>query len=70
MVRACAEAAEFVNITWISLPGGTPSGMRDPRVCLGTDSIPKMSLDDVEPKRGEYWREETILLSTPKAKCK
>jgi hypothetical protein len=38
------------------LPGGTPSGRRDPRVCLGIDRPPKMPLVDVEPKRSEDLR--------------
>jgi hypothetical protein len=29
-------AAEFAGSAWISLPGGTPSGRRGPRPCLGT----------------------------------
>jgi hypothetical protein len=29
-----------------------------------------MPLNDVEPERGEDWREETMLLFTPRAKCK
>jgi hypothetical protein len=35
---------------------GTPSGRRDPRVCLGVGRPPKMPLVDVEPKRGEDLR--------------
>jgi hypothetical protein len=35
-VRAYAEAAEVTGGAWISLPGGTPSGRRDPRWCLGS----------------------------------
>jgi hypothetical protein len=35
-VRAYAEAAEVAGGAWISLPGGTPSGRRDPRWCLGS----------------------------------
>jgi hypothetical protein len=35
-VRAYAEAAGVVGGAWISLPGGTPSGRRDPRWCLGS----------------------------------
>jgi hypothetical protein len=38
------------------LPGGTPSGRRDRRVCLGIGRPPKMPLVDVEPKRGEDLR--------------
>jgi hypothetical protein len=33
-VRACTGAAKVVGGAWISLPGGTPSGRRDPRGCL------------------------------------
>jgi hypothetical protein len=29
------------NSTWISLPGGTPSGRKDPRVVLGLASYPR-----------------------------
>jgi hypothetical protein len=29
-------AAKVAGGTWISLPGGTPSGRRDPRSCLGS----------------------------------
>jgi hypothetical protein len=36
---------------WISLPGGTPSGRRDPRGCLGIGRPPKADLDDVESNR-------------------
>ena len=38
------------------LPGGTPLGRRDPRVCLGVGRPPKTPLVDVEPKRGEDLR--------------
>jgi hypothetical protein len=38
------------------LPGGTPSGRRDPRVCLGVGRPPKTPLVDVEPKRDENLR--------------
>jgi hypothetical protein len=27
---------------WISLPGGTPSGRRDPRSCLGSAGRPRL----------------------------
>jgi hypothetical protein len=40
----------------ISLPGGPPSGRRDPRLCLGIGRPPKTPLIDVEPKRGEDLR--------------
>jgi hypothetical protein len=53
LYRACAEAMEFTNSTWISLPRGTSSGRRDPRVCLGIDRTTKTPLNDVEPERGE-----------------
>jgi hypothetical protein len=53
MVRTCAKAMKFANSTWISLPRGTPSWRRDPRVCLGTDRASKMTLYDVESERGE-----------------
>jgi hypothetical protein len=49
--------------------GGTPSGRRDPRVCLEIDKPPKTSLNDVELERGEDYREESKFLSTPRAKC-
>jgi hypothetical protein len=52
-VRACAGATEFAGGAWISLPGGTPSGRRDPRPCLGTGRPPKTPLIDVELKIGE-----------------
>jgi hypothetical protein len=44
------------------LPGGTPSGRRDPRVCLGVDRPPKAPLVDVEPKRCEdsRWRKPKL----------
>jgi hypothetical protein len=35
-VRACAGAAKVAGGAWISLPGGTPSGRKDPRSCLGS----------------------------------
>jgi hypothetical protein len=35
-VRACAGAAKVAGGAWISLPGGTPSGRRDPRGFLGS----------------------------------
>jgi hypothetical protein len=49
-MRRCDE---FANNTWISLTGRTPSGRRDPRVCLGIDRPSKTPLNDVEPKRCE-----------------
>jgi hypothetical protein len=38
------------------LPKGTPSGRRDPRVCLSIDRPPKTPLVDIESKRGEDLR--------------
>jgi hypothetical protein len=35
------------------LSGGTPSGRRDPRVCLSVGKPPKTPLVDIEPKRCE-----------------
>jgi hypothetical protein len=40
-----AEAMEFANNPWISLPGGTLSGRRDPRICLGVGRPPKTPLN-------------------------
>jgi hypothetical protein len=34
-------------------PGGTPSGRRDPKVCLGIGIPSKTALNDVELERGE-----------------
>jgi hypothetical protein len=34
-------------------PEGTPSGRRDPRVCIGIGGPPKTPLNDVEPERAE-----------------
>jgi hypothetical protein len=41
-VRACAGAAEVTGGARISLPGGTPSGSRDPRCCLGSAGQPRL----------------------------
>jgi hypothetical protein len=41
-VRACAGAAEFTGGAWISLSGGTPSGRRELRCCLGSAGRPKL----------------------------
>jgi hypothetical protein len=41
-VRTCARAAEFTGGAWISLLGGTPSGRRDPRCCIGSASRPRL----------------------------
>jgi hypothetical protein len=53
MVSVCVEAAKFGNSTWIWLLGGTPSGRRDPRICLRIDIPAETPTDDVESKRGE-----------------
>jgi hypothetical protein len=37
-------------------PGGTSSGRRDPRLCLGIGRTPKTPLIDVEPKKDEDLR--------------
>jgi hypothetical protein len=42
MVRACAGAAKVIGGAWISLPGGTPSGRRDPRCRLGSAGRPRL----------------------------
>jgi hypothetical protein len=42
MVRACAGATEVAGGAWISLSGGTPSGRRDPRCCLGLAGRPRL----------------------------
>jgi hypothetical protein len=44
---------EFADSTWISFPGRTPLGRRDPKVCLGIDKSPKTPLNSVELERGE-----------------
>jgi hypothetical protein len=41
-VRACVGAAEFTDGVWISLPGETPSGRRDPKCCLGSTDRPRL----------------------------
>jgi hypothetical protein len=38
-VRTCAGAAKVAGDAWISLPGGIPSGRRDPRCCLVSVSL-------------------------------
>jgi hypothetical protein len=53
MVHACVGTTEFADGAWISLLGGTPSGRRDLRVCLGIGGPPKTPLNNVEPERGE-----------------
>ena len=34
--------AKVAGGAWISLPGGTPSGRRDPRCCLGSAGRPRL----------------------------
>jgi hypothetical protein len=46
----CVGAAVFANRTSISLPRGTLSETRDPRVCFWIDRPPETPLDDVELK--------------------
>jgi hypothetical protein len=47
---------------WISLPGGTPSGRRDPRSCLGSGRPTYTPLIGIESKRGvEFWDREAKL---------
>jgi hypothetical protein len=48
-----AEGRLVRNRPRCRLPGGTPLGRRDPRVCLGVIRLPKTCKVDVEPKRGE-----------------
>jgi hypothetical protein len=52
-VRDGAESRLLNNRLRSCLLGGTPSGRRDSRVCLGVGRPPKTPLIDVEPKRGE-----------------
>jgi hypothetical protein len=52
-VRACVGAAAFANSSWISFSGETPSGRRDPRICLGIGRSSKTPSDDIVPKRCE-----------------
>jgi hypothetical protein len=70
MVHTCTEATKFANNTWILLPGRTPSGRRDPRICLGIARPPETPLYDVESERGEGYREKATFLSTPREKVK
>jgi hypothetical protein len=55
-VRDGAEGLLLRSRPRSRLPGGTPSGRRDPRVCLGVGRPFKTSLVNVEPKRGENLR--------------
>jgi hypothetical protein len=51
--RRVRSAAAVINSTWILLPGGIPSGRRDPRVCLVVGRSSKRPPDDVDSKRDE-----------------
>jgi hypothetical protein len=50
MVRDGAECRLLRSRPRSCLPGGTPSGRRDPRVCLGVGRPPKTPLVDVETR--------------------
>ena len=52
MLHVCAEWRHSPTTSGSRPPGGTPSGRRDPRVCLGIGRPPNTPLDDVESKRG------------------
>jgi hypothetical protein len=52
-VRDDAEGRLLCSRPISRLPEGTPSGRRDPRVCLGVGRPSKTSLVDVESKRVE-----------------
>jgi hypothetical protein len=56
IVRDGAEGLLLCSRPRSRLLGGTPSGRRDPRVCLGVGRPPKTPLIDVKPKRGEDLR--------------
>jgi hypothetical protein len=53
MVRNGADCRLLRSKPRSRLPGGTPSGRRDPRVCFGVGMPTKTPLVDVELKRGE-----------------
>jgi hypothetical protein len=57
-----AESRLLRSRSRFRLPGGTPSGRRDSRVCLGIGRPLKTPLVDVEPKRGEdsRWRKAKL----------
>jgi hypothetical protein len=55
-VRDGAEGLLLRSRPRSCLPGGTSSGRRDPRVCLGVGRPPKTPLVDVELKKGEDLR--------------
>jgi hypothetical protein len=52
-VRDGVERRLFRSRPRSRLSGGTPSGRRDPRVCLGVGRPSKTPLVDVDPKRNE-----------------
>jgi hypothetical protein len=52
-VRMCAGWRHSLMAPGSCLLGGTPSGRKDHRVCLGIGRSPKTPPDDVESKRGE-----------------
>jgi hypothetical protein len=56
MVCDGAERLLLRNRPRSHLLGGTPSGRRHSRVCLGIGRPPKTPLVDVEPKRGKDLR--------------
>jgi hypothetical protein len=49
----CAKMVALTTGPGSDILGGTPSGRRDPRLCLGIGRPPKMPPDNVESKRGE-----------------
>jgi hypothetical protein len=55
-VRDDAESRLLRSRPRSRLPGGTLSGRRDSRVCLGIGKPPKTPLVDVEPKRDKDLR--------------
>jgi hypothetical protein len=57
-----AEGLLLRNRPRSRLPGGTTSGRRDTRVCLGVGRPPKTPLVDVELKRGEDLRSKKAKL--------
>jgi hypothetical protein len=56
-VRVCVEAAAFAHNTWIWPPGRTPTGRRDPMVCLEIGRPHKTPSDDrIEARWRLRWR--------------
>jgi hypothetical protein len=62
MVRNGAKGHLLRSRPRSRLSGGTPSGRRDPSVCLSLDRPSKTPLVDVETKRGEdsRWRKAKL----------